>query len=149
MLWACPLNRTRTADYLVPADEDIHNALLAIHSRLDTIEGKVTLVARADRDRILEVLEGVVTRSPLVGRIYLLLNGQRNQREIREELRQEGVSASEATISRHIANMAREHGIAEFVRTGPAGARIYRKNREMESVLNLASRIERWLSGAS
>jgi Trp operon repressor len=130
----------------MPADEDIHNALLAIHSRLDTIDGKVTLVARADRERILEVLEAVVRRSPLVGRIYLLLDGQRSQRQIREELDRQGVSTSEATISRHMKNMAREDGIAQFVRTAAAGARIYRKNREMESVLNLTARIERWLA---
>lgn len=130
----------------MPADEDIHNALLAIHSRLDTIDGKVTLVARADRERILEVLEAVVRRSPLVGRIYLLLDGQRSQRQIREELDRQGVSTSEATISRHMKNMAREDGIAEFVRTAAAGAKIYRKNREMESVLNLTARIERWLA---
>jgi Trp operon repressor len=130
----------------MPADEDIHNALLAIHSRLDTIDGKVTLVARADRERILEVLEAVVRRSPLVGRIYLLLDGQRSQRQIREQLDRQGVSTSEATISRHMKNMAREDGIAEFVRTAAAGARIYRRNREMESVLNLTARIERWLA---
>jgi Trp operon repressor len=130
----------------VPTDEDIHNALLAIHSRLNTIDGKVTLVARAERDQILEVLEAVVRRTPRIGRIYLLLNGERSQRQIKQELDRAGFSVGEATISRDMRDMEREYGIAEFVRTAAAGARIYRKNREMESVLNLTRRVERWLA---
>jgi hypothetical protein len=126
-------------------DENIHNALLAIHSRLNTIDGKVTLVARADRDRVLQVIEEAVRHSPLVGQIYLLLDGKRSQRQIMAELKRKGVSTSEPTISRRMADMAREYGIAEYVTTTAAG-KIYRKNREMESVLNLTNRIERWLA---
>jgi hypothetical protein len=128
----------------VPSDEDIHNALLAIHSRLNTIDGKVTLVARADRDRVLEVLEEAVRRTPMLGQIYLLLDGKRSQRQILAELASSGVTTSEATISRRMADMASEYGIADYVTTTAAG-KIYRKNREMESVLNLTSRIKRWL----
>jgi hypothetical protein len=135
-------------DLALPTDEDIHNALLAIHSRLNTIDGKVTLVARADRDRVLEVLEEAVRRSPLVGHIYLLLDGKRSQRQIFTELKAKGVSTSEATISRRMADMASEFGIAEYVITTAAG-KIYRKNREMESVLNLTTRIERWLDATA
>jgi hypothetical protein len=132
---------------VVPTDEDIHNALLAIHSRLNTIDGKVTLVARADRDRVLQVLEEVVRRNPLLGRIYLLLDGKRSQRQILAELKRQGVTTSEATISRRMSDMASEYGIADYVTTTAAG-KIYRKNREMESVLNLTSRIERWLGNS-
>jgi hypothetical protein len=128
----------------VPSDEDIHNALLAIYSRLNTIDGKVTLVARADRDRVLEVLQEAVRRTPMLGQIYLLLDGKRSQRQILAELASSGVTTSEATISRRMADLASEYGIADYVTTTAAG-KIYRKNREMESVLNLTSRIERWL----
>jgi hypothetical protein len=129
-------------------DEEIHNALLAIHSRLNTIDGKVTLVARADRDRVLQVIEEGVRHSPLVGQIYLLLDGKRSQRQIMAELKRKGVSTSEPTISRRMADMGREYGIAEYVTTTAAG-KIYRKNREMESVLNLTNRVERWLADAA
>ena len=132
----------------MPSDEEIHNALLAIHSRLNTIDGKVTLVARADRDRVLEVIEHAVRRNPMVGHIYLMLDGKRSQRQILAGLKQKGIETSEATVSRRIADMGSEYGIAEYVTTTAAG-KIYRKNREMESVLNLAARVERWLEDAA
>lgn len=128
-------------------DEEIQNALVAIHSRLGTIEGKVTLMARADRERVLKVLEEVVRRTVLVGQIYLVLNGKRTQREVRAELSVYGINTSEATISRRMAEMATEHGIADLVRA--AGAKVYRKNREMEDVLNLSKNMRSWLEDES
>lgn len=123
--------------------DDIHDVVTAIHSRLDTINGKVTLVARAERERLLPILERAVREKPLIARIYLLLDGRRTQREISDALTEHGDAASEATVSRRLAEMSREHGIAEFV--GNRGGKVYRKNREMEEVLNLTSQMEKWL----
>lgn len=128
-------------------DDEIQNALVAIHSRLGTIEGKVTLVARADRDRVLQVLEGVVRKNPMVGQIYLLLDGKRAQRQIREELASHGIETSDATVSRRMAEMATEHGIADLVKSG--ASKVYRKNREMEDVLNLSKNVREWLEDES
>ncbi|HEX8102061.1 MAG TPA: hypothetical protein VF533_05590 [Solirubrobacteraceae bacterium] len=128
----------------MPSDEEMQNALVAIYSRLGTIEGKVTLVARADRERILSVLEAVVRKTPLVGQIYLLLDGKRAQRQILEELTMHGITTSEATVSRRMAEMATEHGIADLVKAG--ATKVYRKNREMEDVLNLSKNMLKWLA---
>lgn len=130
----------------MPSDEEVQNALVAIYSRLGTIEGKVTLVARADRERILGVLERVVRKNVLVGQIYLLLDGKRAQREILEELAAHGIKTSEATVSRRMAEMATEHGIADLVKAG--ATKVYRKNREMEDVLNLSKNVVKWLGEA-
>jgi hypothetical protein len=127
----------------MPTDEEIQNALLAIHSRLGTIEGKVTLVARADREAIRAALREDVQKKPLMAQIYLLLDGQRSQREVYEELLKVGVKTSEMTVSRRIGEMETEHGIADLVRGG--GARIFRKGREMDSVLNLTKYMGEWL----
>jgi hypothetical protein len=124
-------------------NDEIQNALLAIHSRLSTIEGKVTLVARADRERILEVLEEVVRRSPLIGQIYLLLDGKRTQREVHEELTSHQITTSQPTVSRRMSDMSSEYGIADLVKGG--AVKIFRKNREMEDVLNLSKRVREWL----
>lgn len=129
------------------ADDEMQNALVAIHSRLGTIEGKVTLVARADRERILQVLLGVVRKNTMVGQIYLLLDGKRTQRQIRDELAKHGVETSEATVSRRMAEMATEHGIADLVAAG--ATKVYRKNREMEDVLNLSKNVRKWLANES
>ena len=125
------------------SDEEIQNALLAIYSRLNTIEGKVTLVARADRDRILGVMEEVVRQRPLVGQIYLLLDGKRSQREIHEELAKHGITPSQPTVSRRMDDMSKEYGITDLVKGG--AVKVFRKNREMEDVLNLSRRIVEWL----
>jgi hypothetical protein len=127
----------------MPSDEEIQNALLAIHSRLGTIEGKVTLVARADREAIRAALREEVQKKPLMAQIYLLLDGQRSQREVYEELLKVGVKTSEMTVSRRIGEMETEHGIADLVRGG--GTRVFRKDREMDSVLNLTRYMVEWL----
>lgn len=128
-------------------DDEIQNALLAIHSRLGTIEGRVTLVARIDRDRILEDLEALVSKRPMVAQIYLLLDGRRTQRDVLAELGSHGIKTSEATVSRRLGEMHTEHGLVEPVSTGKA--KVYRKSREMEDVLNLSKNMARWLDGSA
>lgn len=124
-------------------DEEIQAALLAIHSRLGTIEGKVTLVARADRERIVAVLEEVIRSKPIIGQIYLLIDGTKTQTEIREALAALGVSTSPMTVSRRMDDMLTEYGIADLVRAGQV--KVIRQNREMEDVLNLSKRVRTWL----
>ena len=121
-------------------EDDIHNALLAIHSRLDIIEGKVTVVARADRDKLLVELEKVVRKDPVVGKIYLTLDGQKNQEQLRAEL---GIGA--ASMSRWLRKMSRTHGIIELVPGREAG-KVYRHDPDMEDVLDLSRCMERWLA---
>ena len=126
------------------ADNEIEEALLAIHSRLGTIEGKVNVVARAEREELLADLRGVVQARPLIGQIYLLLDGERTQRDILDELKTYGVVVSEATVSRRMGEMATEHGIALLVTGGTS--KVYRKDREMESILNLSQQCRKWLT---
>lgn len=121
------------------ASDELQNALLAIHSRLGTIEGKVNLVARADRDKIIRVLEDAIKKDPLLGQIYLLLDGKRTQQEILTELKQFGISPSQPTVSRRMGHLVTEYGVADL--SGSA----LRKNRAAEDVLNLTPRIRRWL----
>jgi arginine repressor len=128
------------------ADEEIERALLAIHSRLGTVEGKVTLLARAQRDEIAKDLQDAITKKPLLGQIYLLLDGKRSQREIRTELARYNIDASEATVSRRMTALASEYGIADLVDAG--STKIYAKDREVESVLNLSRKVKTWLVAA-
>lgn len=126
-------------------DEEIQNALLAIHSRLGVIEGKVHLVARAERERLLQMLEQIVRAQPLIGQIYLVLDGERTQKDIHEQLAGYGITPSQPTLSRRMTEMETEHGIADLVQSG--GTKVYRKDREMERVLNLSRNIRKWLEG--
>lgn len=124
-------------------DDEIQNALLAIHSRLGTIEGKINLVARAERDEILQALEAAVRRDPLLGQIYLLLDGKRTQQDVLESLSGFDVTTSQSTVSRRMADLVSEYGIADEVRQGPN--LVLRKNRAAEDILNLGRRVRRWL----
>ncbi len=132
-------------DGLVPSDEThLQKALLSIYARLGVIEGKVNLVARAEAPKLLVELEKTVRRKPLIGQLYLLLDGKTTQKELVEKLASFGITTSEATVSRTIAKMEAEHGIVDLVQGG--AAKIYRRDREMEKVLNLSQRIREWLA---
>jgi DNA-binding transcriptional ArsR family regulator len=129
----------------VASDEDIHDSLVAIHSRLGLIDGKATLTVRANRGPIIAALRELVTEKPLVGQIYLLLDGKRSQRDIRDDLAQRGVDVHEATVSRHI-DKAVDHGIAELLEDSRKRGKIYRKDANMEKILGLSKNVRKWLA---
>ncbi len=124
-------------------DEEVQNALLAIHSRLGTIEGKINLVARAEREEILGVLEEAIRKDALLGQIYLLLDGKRTQQAILVELTRHGITPSQPTVSRRMSNLVTEYGIADS--QGVGAGTVLRKNRAAEDVLNLTRRVRKWL----
>lgn len=125
-------------------DEALHADLLAIHSRLGVIEGKVNLVARAEREAFLSLIEKTVRAQPLVGQLYLLLDGQRSQKQMLEMLRAQGVTTSKVSIWRRIGEMETEHGMAKLAQGG--ATMIHAKDPEMEKLLNLTKKVGEWLS---
>lgn len=124
-------------------DTNIHNALAAIHARLGTIEGRVTLIARAERQQLLDALEKVIRKQPLVGQIYLALDGNRNQNEVFQFMADAGIQTSKMGVSRTMGKMHTEHGIVELVAGG--GSKVFRKGNDPEVVLNLSTNIRKWL----
>jgi hypothetical protein len=127
----------------VPTEDEINNALLAIHSRLGVIEGKVNLVARAHKQTSLQDIEAAVRKTPLLGQIYLLLDGVRTQTDILEKLKEYGVTTSPMSVSRRMTSLETEYGMADLV--SAAGSKVYRKDPESERVLNLSANIRSWL----
>jgi hypothetical protein len=125
-------------------DEALHADLLAIHSRLGVIEGKVNLVARAEREAFLSLIEKTVRAQPLVGQLYLLLDGQRTQKQMLEMLTAQGVTTSKVSIWRRIGEMETEHGMAKLVQGG--AVMIHAKDPEMEKLLNLTKKVGEWLT---
>jgi hypothetical protein len=131
----------RGRESVVTTSDEIQNALLAIHSRLGTIEGKINLVARAEREALLNILEDVIRKDPLLGQIYLLVDGNRSQKDVVEALQRFGVTVSQPTVSRRMRDLVREYGIADPVGEGA----ILRQDRSVEDMLNLSVRVRRWL----
>lgn len=126
-------------------EEEINNALLAIHSRLGVIEGKVNLVARAHKQTSLADIEKAIRAKPLLGQIYLLLDGLRTQTEILEKLREYGISTSAMGVSRAMTSLETEYGMADLVKGG--ASKVFRKDAEAERVLNLTANVRKWLMG--
>ena len=127
----------------MPTDEEINNALLSIYSRLGVIEGKVNLVARAHKQSSLEDIESAVRKTPLLGQIYLLLDGSRMQTEILDKLGEFGISTSPMSVSRAMKKLETDYGMADLV---PGSARVFRKDTEAEKVFNLSANIRKWLT---
>lgn len=125
------------------SEKDMNNALLAIHSKLETIEGKVDLSARANRPALRAELEKAIKADPLLGQIYLLLDGERNQIEIKDKLSEFGIKTSQPTVSRRMEALAREHGVAVLVRGG--NQLVLRKETESVNSLNLPKLTRDWL----
>ena len=128
-------------------DLRIENALNAIHSRLGAIEGKVTLGVRADQDRYLKTLKEIILEQPLIGQIYLLLDGERSQRDVHQELGRAGINVGEMTVHRRM-NKIEEHGLADLSDAADGAERVLRKDPAMESVLSLTKNIGKWLADA-
>lgn len=124
---------------MASTEDEIHSALLDIRARLDVVEGKVTVIARADRPKLLSELKSVVQKQPDIGRIYLAVDGQKNQNDIAAE-----VGVSIATVSRRLADMSREYGMVEMV-PGQESGKVYRHDGEMEKVLHLTANVAKWL----
>ncbi len=127
----------------MPGDDEIHNVLVGLHDRLGSVEGKVNLVARANSPRLLAELKTVVEEAPLIGQIYLVLDGKRSQQQVIAALAVAGVTTSKQAVSRWISKMETEHGIAELVRPG-----VYRRDPEMEKILDLPRKVCKWLADA-
>lgn len=127
-------------------DEHIHRDLLAIYSRLGVIEGKVNVLTRVDRDRHKEELKEVIAKQPLIGQIYLLLDGKRTQTEILEALKRNDIETSAMSVSRLLRDMETEHGIARLVKGGRT--KVYGREPEMAKLLNLTTNITVWLEAA-
>ena len=125
-------------------EEEIQAALLAIHRRLGVIEGKVNLVARAHKQTSLEDIEAAVKKKPLLGQIYLLLNGVRSQKEVLEELAKYGIETNAMAVSRAMSDLETEYAMADLVKAG--GSKVFRKDSSSEKVLNLSANIRKWLS---
>lgn len=126
------------------AEDDLQDALLAIHSRLGNIEGKVNLIARSERAGLLAELDKVIRADPLLGQVYLVLDGERNQDDIVKCLDDLGISTSRPTVTRRVTKLELELGIAALVRSGRST--VHRQETEAERVLALATNIRKWLA---
>lgn len=126
--------------------DPLHDDLLAIHSRLGSIEGKVNLLARVDREQFIELLRESIAGKPILGQIYLALDGVRTQGEVIAHLDSFGIETSKATVSRRLGEMEREHGMIDLVKGG--NSKVYGRDPTMEKILDLSANVRKWLTAS-
>lgn len=126
-------------------NEEIHAALMVIDSRIRTLDGKVNLVARANRPSLLKALETIIRDKPMIGRVYLVLDGARNQTEVVDAMAAAGTPTSKQATGRWLDLMHTEHGLIEQITSNQPG-KTYRKSVELDRALNLTPKVEKWVA---
>ncbi len=126
------------------SDGDVQDAINAMNSRLGRMEGQLNLLTRVHGSAALRELEERVREKPLLGQVYLALDGKRTQDEIVAYLGEHGVTTSRPTVWRRIEDLERKLGIATFVRSEPSV--IFRQSAEAESTLGASEAIRKWLA---
>lgn len=118
-------------------DSPDHHLLLLIHERLDVIEGKVTLIARAEKEAHLEVIRNDVMATPGLADVYLAVNGKSTQDEIRIAL---GLTL--ATASRRFTAL-RKLGVVRLLESRKDG-KVYGRDLSAEEILDLSAHMSKW-----
>jgi hypothetical protein len=108
------------------------------------MEGQLNLLTRVHRSGALAELEKQVREKPLLGQVYLALDGIRTQDEIVEFLGEHGITTSRPTVWRRIDDLEKKLGIATFVRSEPSI--IFRQSVEAESTLGASEAIRKLLA---
>jgi len=126
------------------ADEELRNLLWDMSNRLDAIEGTVTAIARSNPKPIVDGYEKVVRADPIIGHIYLQLNGERTQKQITEAVAATGVQTSPQAVGRWLKKMTRELWMAVPV-DAPGGGLVWAQPSEAERVFHLSRHVRKWL----
>lgn len=120
-------------------NDDLHEELVGIRTRLDLIEGRVLLTARAQKQLHLDELREEVEAQPLIAKCYLALSSPMSQRDLAA-----AVSVHEGTVSKLIPKLYRGLGIIQPARgSGPGNH--WSRTPDYEYVLNLEYHMTEWL----
>lgn len=121
--------------------EDPAAELRLIRSRLDAIEHTQEVLVRADGTAIWNEIKSAFVADPLLARVYLLVDGQRTQRNMVTELASQGLKgATEATVSRKLAILRNELHLVKVVDTNKGNVHA---RTGIDSILNLQKKVER------
>jgi hypothetical protein len=122
--------------------DQLYNELRVIRSRIESIERGQEILIRADRKAVLAEILPSFEKDAILGRIYLLVDGVRGQRQISDELTASGFAASEATVSRRLETLRDLELVVLEDRT--AAGKIYRKT-QFDRALRLTHEVEQLL----
>lgn len=122
--------------------DELYNELRVIRSRIESIERGQEVLIRADRKAVLAEILPEFQRDPTLGRIYLLVDGVRGQRQIQQEMTASRFAVSEPTVSRKLDKLKELELVVLDDRT--AVGNIYRKT-QFDRALRLTREVEQLL----
>lgn len=127
-------------------DEDFYelfNQVRSINSRVHSIESTQEMLLRAQAERIVNPFLERLTSDPVLGWVYLEVDGAKSQNDISGALSKRGHPASAPTVSRKLEELEKDwHLIVLKDRT--KSGKLYDKGAG-ERVLGLSRRVERAL----
>lgn len=123
---------------------DAFAELRTMRARLEGIEHRQEILVRAHSDEILTTLWEYIDGDPLLGDVYLLIDGKRTQQGLIDALKEKGITISQPTISRKLTTLMKEMSLIEVVDRTSEGAS-YRKT-DLDKILHLTSKVERRLT---
>ena len=126
------------------ADDDVQDAINAMNSRLGRMEGQLNVITRALGPDVLAEVEKRVRAAPLLGQVYLALNGRRSHQQIADHLGEHGIGTTRSTVWKRIQVLEEKLGIAVFVRSEPSV--IHDQSPAAETTLNASAAIREWLT---
>lgn len=129
------------ASATMPESLDALNELALIRARIEGIEHTQEVLVRANSKAILEEIDNRFKKDPKLKQTYLLVNGSRRQQDIIRALKDEGVSMSQATVSRKLDILRRDLHLIEVSSRGASGE-IYRK-AAVDRILGISRRLLR------
>jgi DNA-binding transcriptional ArsR family regulator len=114
-----------------------------MRARLEGIEHRQEMLVRAHREEILDEIWRYIDGDPMIGEVYLLVDGKRTQQDIVAVFRQKGVTVSQPTVSRKLSKLMNELGLVEIVDRDASGAAL--RKSDLDKILNLTPKVERRL----
>jgi DNA-binding transcriptional ArsR family regulator len=127
----------------MPESLDAYAELRAMRARLEGIEHRQEMLVRAHRKEILAEIWRYIDADPLIGEVYLVVDGKRTQQAIVEVLNRNGVKVSQPTVSRRLAKLMNELGLVEIVERDVSGIAL--RKSDLDKILHLSPKVERRL----
>lgn len=125
--------------------DELFAEIRVIRSRIEGIEHTQEILVRAQHKQILPALLEMFENDPTLARIYLLIDGQRSQREVVQALRGQGHEiSSEATVSRKIDRLANDLALVDLIDQTRKG-KIYRRSA-VDRILGLSRLVQKMVN---
>jgi hypothetical protein len=122
---------------------DAYNELRAMRARLEGIEHRQEMLVRAHREEILGEIWDYIDADPMLGEIYLLVDGKRTQKEIVAALTGRGIALNQSNVSRKLKKLMIDLGLVEVVERDASGATL--RKSDIDKILQLTPKVERRL----